>query len=474
MTTSIFIRSYRGDKEWLSYCLRSLESHAKGFEQIVVAIPNHDMAAFNDFDFRGAAKVPVNTPDALKPDGKKNDYVGQQVTKLEADLHCSADFILFIDSDCVAHRDFTADEFFVNAGKFAKPRQLIRHWAGMTDGSKWREVIKQHVGFESPFEHMATMPLIYDRNTLRLFRDFMAETHKKVLWEYIKNPGTHNISEFNCLGAFALRFTPQLYDWKIADPATDEYPRPVHQHWSWGGIKPDMPAKFEAWISGAPVPKKHRLLLGIHSYTGANPLVELLWPWYLKAEADEIIGFGTEDGGCRWPQPIRNLNIGENRYMDGKSDHLCRRLLDTIEACLPLEWDHLCLTEYDGIFFHPMPRDLPEGICATYSGGPGPGRKGNSFYHCPWVFSRSIAPKVIEFGRQMIRDGDIELGSPDCFIGRMAERFNLPITNVPFKTYSRNSLDIPWQLEEAATAVQDGATFIHGVKNAEQLGRLLK
>ncbi len=74
----------------------------------------------------------------------------------------------------------------------------------------------------------------------------------------------------------------------------------------------------------------------------------------------------------------------------------------------------------------------------------------------------------------MIADGDIELGSPDCFLGRMTERFSLPISDCPFPVYSRNSLDIPWQLEEAAEAVKSGAVMIHGVKTAAQLDSLTR
>lgn len=471
MTTSIFIRTYAKDREWLSYCLRSLEVHAKGFREIIVAVPNADKSAFDGFDFRNAVRVPVNDPDCPP-------YVAQQVCKLEADLHCDADFIMFLDSDCVAYRDFTPEEFFSFSGT-PKPIQLIRHWAGLgKDAVRWRDATKQLVGFEPTFEHMATLPLVYDRHTLRLFRDYLAETHKKILWEYVKHPHTHSMSEFNGLGAFAHRFTPQLYDWRTADPATDAYPRPLHQHWSHikGGISKQMAERFEAFISGDQPEKKHKLLMAVHSYPGANPIVARHWQYYHNAGADQIIGIGTEGSGCEWPENIPTASIGVNRYMDGKSDHLCRRFIQTIEECFMngMEWDHLCIIEYDAIFLKPMPRDLPAGIVAHLAGGTPAGCTCTRFYHCPWIMDRETARRVISCGKQMIAERDIELGSPDCFLGKMIDRFSLPITDCPFPVYSRNSLDIPAHLEEAKQAVKSGAVMIHGVKDAKMLAALME
>lgn len=468
MTTSIFIRSYSGDKQWLSFCLRSLKKYAEGFREIVVAIPRLEEALFEGFDFHGARRLLVNDPDCP-------GYIGQQCCKLEADLHTDADFIVFIDSDCVAHKKFGPDEFFNQSGKQAKPIQLIRHWAGFKDESKkWRSATEQFIGFDAPFEHMATLPLVYDRHSLRLFRDYLAATHHKVLWEYVKNPSTHSMSEFNGLGAFSHRFTPQLYDWRVADPEKDGYPRPLHQHWSYGGITPEMEDRFESYIAGNGVKEPQKLLLAIHGYPGANATVVRHWPLYMKAGADEIFGISTLGGGCVWPDFIRSMEIGENRYMDGKSDHLCRRLLDTLEGFLPLEWDRLCIVEYDAVFFHSLPRDLPPGIIAHLSGGTPAGCTCSQFFHCPWIFDRESAKRAIEVGRKMIADGDIQLGSPDCFLGRMQDRSEIRITDCPFPVYSRNSLDIPWQLEEAKQAVKAGAFMIHGVKNEAQLAALIE
>ena len=80
------------------------------------------------------------------------------------------------------------------------------------------------------------------------------------------------------------------------------------------------------------------LLLVIQSYPGATYAVNRQWPFYLNAGAYEIHGIGTTDNGCIWPDGVKSVLIGDNKYIDGK--HLPNRLLDTIEYCLKTNFSH--------------------------------------------------------------------------------------------------------------------------------------
>ena len=42
MTTDIFIKSYRGDFEWLPGCLHSIQKYATGFRDVVIVVPDTD------------------------------------------------------------------------------------------------------------------------------------------------------------------------------------------------------------------------------------------------------------------------------------------------------------------------------------------------------------------------------------------------------------------------------------------------
>lgn len=229
MTTSIFIRSYRSDRFWLDYCLRSVEKFCKGFAEVVVCLPIGDEPHFDSTDFHGARVVWVQDPDC-------HGYVAQQICKIEADLHCSTSSILYLDSDCfvTAHM---IPEMFAECGK---PIQLLRHWDELDEASKkWKGITESVVGFEAIFEHMPCHPMIFQARTLRLLREVIEHTHKMSLREFARTIKENRMSEFNALGAVAHRYQPFLYAWRVADPATDEYPRVVTQQWSYqeGGIE---------------------------------------------------------------------------------------------------------------------------------------------------------------------------------------------------------------------------------------------
>jgi len=225
---SIFIRTYRGDREWLNFCLRSLKKYATGFHEVVVVIPKGDEPHFDLFDFHGAKVVWY---DDLPIDG----YNAQQECKVHADQMCEGQLICFIDSDCFITAPLTPGMFCNERGK---PIQLLRHWAEVGDAKCWLPITAAALGETPIFEHMACQGSIYDRTTFSVLRTHMEATHKMTIREYISRVKGREFSEFNLLGAFALRYLPHFYDWRIADPSTDGYPRTIRQQWSWqpGGV----------------------------------------------------------------------------------------------------------------------------------------------------------------------------------------------------------------------------------------------
>lgn len=238
MTTSIFIRSYRGDRFWLDYCLRSLKKFATGFKETLVVLPKGDEPHFQSTDFRGAR---VLWWDDLPGDG----YMGQMHCKMHADQMLDSDFIYFVDSDCFTQGPATPSDCM--SGN--KPIQLLRHWEDVGDAKMWKPITERAVKFTPAFEHMALIPLMYHRRTIADARTYMESTHGQSLGAYIQGVPFRSFSEFNAIGAFACRFQPHLYDWRLADPTTDGVPRTIRQHWSWGGLTPDIEAQFNQILS---------------------------------------------------------------------------------------------------------------------------------------------------------------------------------------------------------------------------------
>jgi hypothetical protein len=203
----------------------------------------------------------------------------------------------------------------------------------------------------------------------------------------------------------------------------------------------------------------------VHSYPGANSICARNYPTWKQAGFDKIIGIGTTDGGCTWPDNMSYVNIGVNSYVD--RDVLPRRLVDTVQFMTSLAgWDEACIIEYDVIMLKPFP-SIPKGFSSPCKGGPQPWRKGNKFFHPPWVADRDSWNKILIGGLECLKAGEIEGGSPDCFIGWVCDRHGIPIHENTFTTYSRNTIDNQTWMEEARVARHEGATAIHGCKTKE-------
>lgn len=229
MDTSILIRTYARDGKWLRYCLRGLRKFARGFREIVVVSPDN----IEGVDFAGARFM--NCP-ALAP----ADYIGQQITKTNADKYCHGDYILHMDSDCIAQNEFAADDFT----RDGQPYLLFRKWADVGDAQCWREPTKQAIGAEPCFEFMAAMPIIYHRSTHELFRAHVAALHGKPCDDYIA--AQERFSEFNALGNYAHQHTPDAYRFIRATGPADGFPRPLKQYWSHAPWAPEFEAELEA------------------------------------------------------------------------------------------------------------------------------------------------------------------------------------------------------------------------------------
>lgn len=215
------------------------------------------------------------------------------------------------------------------------------------------------------------------------------------------------------------------------------------------------------------------MILLLQSYPAANDAVRRHWPYYFWSDCDELVGIGTTCGNCTWPEGTKSVNIGRNCYIDGA--HLPMRLIETLEYGLTTDHEHLLIAEYDTLFFHPIEvKRMEHGMAAHLAGGKPWGLACNKFYHNPWLIRREVAKKIVVDGRQLLAEGEVTGGSPDCWIGHLTERFGIPVQTDLWRQFSRNSLDIPHDLELARACYRNGIDVIHGVKTQEQLEFILK
>lgn len=231
MTVDIFIRTYKKDLPWLQYCLRSIQKFATGYRKIVVCIPENQVHLLKDFNLENVVTCPVFS----------EDYLGQQVSKLYADVYCGSDYVLYVDSDCVFTKpcDVSKDLFFND-----KPVVYKTLYSKVGDAICWKEVTERTLNKKGiDWEYMRRMPILYKSDTINDLRDYMELIHNRSIDKYITGqPGRH-FSEFNCLGAFAESFCNEDYHFHDTDYGVEE--AYLVQHWSWGGITTEIRAKIE-------------------------------------------------------------------------------------------------------------------------------------------------------------------------------------------------------------------------------------
>lgn len=240
-TVDIVVRSYYRDLEWLDYCLRSITRFAIGFRSVIVAIPRGSLGAFERRSLM---------PDRLVVCADyRDDYLGQQVTKLHADELTDADFIAHVDSDVV----FTRATGPTDLMDGRRPQVLMTPYSIHPRSGPWRipwqAVTERFV--ERPVLHnfMQMMPLTYPRWLYQELRDFAWKTHGCSLADYVLSQQARCFSEFNALGAFAHHFYPETMSW--IDTSRDVLPaQRTRTFWSWGGITHDVRRQLDTIVSG--------------------------------------------------------------------------------------------------------------------------------------------------------------------------------------------------------------------------------
>ncbi len=227
-STAIVIKSYPKDYEWLAYALRSINKFCTGFSEVIVMLPRSNPLALT-----------VETTVLLDT---QEGYLHQQSCKLNADYHTQADYILHWDSDMIATRPFTPDFFFHDD----KPIWAVTPFDNAAEDEKkaWLHVMVKCLREMPPFEFMRKCAVIAPRWIYPLFREFIQQTHKVSMEQYVTTQPGHEFSEYNCLGFYAWLYQRESFHWHNTD--TDGIPDwPWRQFWSWGGLTPEIKAELD-------------------------------------------------------------------------------------------------------------------------------------------------------------------------------------------------------------------------------------
>lgn len=219
MTVDIFIRTYHKDLEWLKFCLRSIHKFVTGYRQIIICIPENQVTLLKPFNLTQERVVtcPIY----------RDDYIGQQISKLLSFRETDADYILFIDSDVFFPQPVNiAGEYF----RDGKPIVMETPWDQVGDANCWREPTERLLGFETETEKMRRMCIVYRRDTLNAL-------HNTINCDRLQEETTH-FSEFNLMGSFAKQYEPDNYYFWHTQNEPNFPPQAHRQYWSRSGLLP--------------------------------------------------------------------------------------------------------------------------------------------------------------------------------------------------------------------------------------------
>lgn len=229
--TSIFIVSYAHDFPWLVHCLRSIGKFCSGFSDVTIVVPTRDAVMIQGMNLT-RERVHYHTEYG---DG----HLWHLWKKLTADEFTDADYLLFVDSDCVFNRKVTPEYFFMDGVPYLPYTPYSKLTTVHFDGQKktavpWQPGVESALKHPVEFEFMRRHPMCFSRSLLKSAREHLEKLHNMPTENYVMNVAKRGLfSEFNYWGAYAyyhqpesLRFYNTEVDGALIPPAC------ITQFWS--------------------------------------------------------------------------------------------------------------------------------------------------------------------------------------------------------------------------------------------------
>ncbi len=233
------IRSYYRDFAWLRHCLASLDRYAAGFSRRIVVVPESSADWLATYGLEPA--------DLVVCADARDDYVGQQLTKLYADELSDADFIVHFDSDCVVARTLEASDCVENG----RPVIWMTHFDELSPNSGRREGVVRLLGVDVPYDFMRRMPIVFPRWLYSALREHVVARFGGGDFRAIVAslpPGY--LSEFNLLASFAYLYQRDAFGWRLVPAAATDGER-CRFYWSRGGLSEEIEREIASILSGS-------------------------------------------------------------------------------------------------------------------------------------------------------------------------------------------------------------------------------
>ena len=201
----IFLRSYYRDLRWLHLALRSITELVVGYRRIVVVVPHSTVCRVALETIAGNF-----TAEVFECEDFADDYIGQQLTKLNADRYTDADFVLLLDSDQLFYAPCD-----LNTRLFRNSRLLMefysRNLRPQSDG--WRRCPELFFHKDIAVNLAVPLPLAVPRHVFAGIRRICEQLHGMSIVEYAMNRGADSFSELALFRGHAWVREFDNYSW---------------------------------------------------------------------------------------------------------------------------------------------------------------------------------------------------------------------------------------------------------------------
>ncbi|MFD6888258.1 DUF6492 family protein [Streptomyces sp. NPDC059957] len=224
----------------MGYALAAIEKWCHGFAEVVVVTPRTGSAAVRRA-VGGDVRLEVCP-------NYRDDYLGQQVSKLYADEFTDADLICHVDSDVIFTRPVSPADLLDDGRPWIVRReisQLGRH-------RPWLASTEEFLGRPVAYDFMQQPPFTYPRRLYPEVRALSLEQHGIPLDRYVAGQPPRGFSEFNVLGSHAYSTHRTSFAWYDADTAV--VPRLCGWYWSRGGIDAGLRRELNRIVTGSTGP----------------------------------------------------------------------------------------------------------------------------------------------------------------------------------------------------------------------------
>jgi len=226
-----------------------------------------------------------------------------------------------------------------------------------------------------------------------------------------------------------------------------------------------------------------RTLLAIISSGRDNDLVKRHWPYFKLTEWD-ILGVGTEDKKCEWPEPVERIDTGK---IGTKMTPAGSAIFGLIQTELEIwqyfldhkEYGSVSVVEADNLFVRKPPEHPGDGVylvtvLPNYSR---PGLFATPVYFStPRHADRQCAEQLLAHGNAMFSRGDVQHFISDRFTAHICQQHRVPWIGQPGWSQSAfywGAKD--WQtawVRDARAAIKIGCYVLHSCKHQWQLDAL--